>query len=166
MIGDRWNVTEEETRRTYACDALVPDPALEAWRGVTVAASPAHVWAWVKQIRLAPYSYDWIDNLGRTSPRELRDLEDPSVGDPFIACAGRPLGEVLAVEPGRALTGEIMGAVMSYAVEPAGPGESRLLLKIVMRRYRWAAPAVALGDLVMARKQLLTWKELAERTAG
>ena len=163
MIGDRWGVTEAETERAYACDALVPDPALEAWRGVTVHAPPERVWAWVKQIRLAPYSYDWVDNLGRTSPRELRDLDEPVVGDPFIACAGRPLGEVLAVEPGRALTGEIVGAVMSYVVESAGAGETRLLLKIVMRRHRWAAPLVSVGDLAMARKQLLTFKELAER---
>ena len=163
MIGDRWGVTEAETERAYACDALVPAPALEAWRGVTVHAPPERVWAWVKQIRLAPYSYDWIDNLGRTSPRELRDLDEPVVGDPFIACAGRPLGEVLAVEPGRALTGEIVGAVMSYVVESAGAGKTRLLLKIVMRRHRWAAPLVSVGDLVMARKQLLTFKELAER---
>ncbi|QWC85076.1 hypothetical protein KLP28_16370 [Nocardioidaceae bacterium] len=163
MIGDRWGVSGEETARTYPCDRLVPSPAMEAWRGITVDAPAEHVWRWVRQIRLAPYSYDWIDNLGRTSPRELRDLDDPRVGDPFLACAGRPLGEVLAVDPGRELTGEILGAVMSYVLVPVGARRTRLLLKIVMRRHRWAAPAVSVGDLVMARKQLLTWKELAER---
>jgi hypothetical protein len=38
MIGDRWNVTEAETQRRYPCDELVAHPALQAWRGVTVAA--------------------------------------------------------------------------------------------------------------------------------
>ena len=50
---------------------------------------------------------------------------------------------------------------MSYAVAP-GPAGTRLLLKVVARTRRWLAPALAVGDLVMARKQLLTLKRLAE----
>jgi hypothetical protein len=64
VIGDRWGVTQAEIARRYPCDDFVPDPVLQAWRGVTVRASPEYVWPWVTQIRLAPYSYDWIDNLG------------------------------------------------------------------------------------------------------
>jgi len=41
-----------------------PHP-LQAWRGVGVEAPVEAVWPWVAQVRLAPYSYDWIDNLGR-----------------------------------------------------------------------------------------------------
>ena len=85
MIGDRWGVTRAETTRPYPCDDLVPDPVLQAWRGVTVRASPEHVWPWVAQIRLAPYSYDWIDNLGRRSPQDLRGLPEPVVGESFTA---------------------------------------------------------------------------------
>jgi hypothetical protein len=36
-------------------------------------------------------------------------------------------------------------------------------MKIVMARGRWIAPLVSVGDLVMARRQLLNLKELAER---
>lgn len=130
------------------------------WRGVSVSAPPSLVWRWVRQIRLAPYSYDWVDNLGRRSPRVLSDLPDPVVGDPFTASAGRALGRVLHVVPGESLTASIMGAVMSYVVVPSGDG-SRLLLKIVVPRHWWSVP-LAVGDWPMARKQLLTLKQLAE----
>lgn len=137
-------------------------PALEAWRGVSVAAPPEVVWPWVTQIRVAPYSYDWVDNLGRRSPRSLLGLAEPVVGEGFTACAGRAVGRVVAVEPGRSLTGFILGAYMTYDVIPARGGSTRLLLKIVMETSRPVAALVTLGDLVMARRQLLTWKSLAE----
>src|SRR5947209_8929963 len=102
VIGDRWGVTEAELARRYPCDAFVADPVLEAWRGVTVHAPPARVWPWVAQIRLAPYSYDWIDNLGQRSPQTLRGLGEPLVGEPFsTAFGGRPIGRILAVESER-----------------------------------------------------------------
>jgi hypothetical protein len=166
MLGDRWGVTAAETVRHYPCDDVVPAPVLQAWRGVTVHAPPERVWPWVRQIRLAPYSYDLIDNLGRRSPQELRDLPDPRPGEPFTTAGGRTMGRVVAVEPGRHLTGRIMGAVMSYVLEPAADGTStRLLLKIVMAKHRWLGPLLSAGDLVMARRQLLNLKALAEGTA-
>ena len=164
MIGDRWGVTEAEVQRRYACDDFVGDATLEAWRGVTVHADPATVWARLRQVRVAPYSYDLVDNLGRRSPRRLLDLDDPTPGDPFTRALGRDQGRILAVDPGRELTATIMGAHMSYVVQPSAPG-TRLLLKVVARTRPWLAPALSLGDLVMARKQLLTLKALAEQDA-
>jgi hypothetical protein len=58
MIGDRWGVSDGEVARAYPCDEFVAAPAQT-------------VWAWVAQVRLAPYAYDWIDNRGRRSPRDL-----------------------------------------------------------------------------------------------
>jgi hypothetical protein len=162
MIGDRWGVTDDEVRRRFGCDDLVRSPTLEAWRGVTVRADAARVWARVRQVRLAPYSYDLVDNLGRRSPRALLDVPEPTVGDPFTRAFGRDRGRVVAVDPGRELTATIMGAHLSYAVLPHGD-RTRLVLKVVARTSRALAPALSLGDLVMARKQLLTLKELAER---
>ena len=161
MLGERWGADEHETTRRYGCDDFVTAPALEAWRGVSVAAAPEVVWPWVTQIRVAPYSYDWVDNLGRRSPRSLLGLAEPVVGENFTACGGRAVGRVVAVEPGRSLTGVILGAYMTYDVVPASGG-TRLLLKIVMETSRPVAALVTLGDLVMARRQLLTWKSLAE----
>jgi hypothetical protein len=148
--------------RRYPCDDLVPEPVLQAWRAVTVRATPERVWPWLRQLRLAPYSYDWIDNRGRRSPRELRELADPVPGEPFTSAGGRRLGEVVAVSPGEALTGRIASALMSYVLVPQDD-RTRLLLKVVTASGRLWAPLLSVGDLVMARKQLLTLAELAER---
>ena len=124
------------------------------------------MWPWVAQIRLAPYSYDWIDNLGRRSPQELRDLGEPAPGHHFTTAGGRRTGRILSVEPEVHLTGQIMGAVMSYVLVPAGSpeeGPTRLLLKISGAHSRWVAPFLSIGDLVMARRQLLNLKRLAEQ---
>jgi hypothetical protein len=52
---------------------------------------------------------------------------------------------------------------MSYVLVPEDHGTTRLLLKIVMQATRWTAPALCVGDLIMARRQLLNLKQLAER---
>jgi hypothetical protein len=158
-------VTRAEILHRYPCDAIVPSPVLQAWRGVTVRATPAEVWPWVTQIRLAPYSYDWIDNLGHRSPREILALPEPRVGEPFTTAANRRIGRILSVTPEAEITGRIMGAVMSYVLVPHGD-TTRLLLKIVTPGGRWVAPFLSIGDLVMARRQLLNLKRLAERSTA
>ena len=168
MVGDRWGVTQAEIARRYPCDDLVPDAGFRAWRGVTVRVSPDDVWPWVAQIRLAPYSYDWIDNLGRRSPRQLQGLPEPVVGEPFTsALGGRQFGRIETVSVGQQLTAAIMGAVMSYVLIPVdGSLHTRLLLKIVARHGGVTAPLLSVGDLIMARRQLLNLAELAERNAA
>jgi hypothetical protein len=163
VIGDRWGVSESETLRSYPCDAFVASPTLQAWRGVRVEAPAEVVWPWVAQVRLAPYSYDWIDNLGRRSPRELAGLPEPRVGERFTTAGGRAWGRIVSVEPGKQLTGTIGGAFMSYVLVPADQRMTRLLLKIVIRTTRLAAVGLSVGDLIMARRQLLNLKHLAER---
>jgi hypothetical protein len=163
VIGDRWNVSDNEVARSYPCDEFVDTPTLQAWRGVTVGTTRELLWPWVAQIRLAPYSYDWIDNLGRRSPQQLLGLPDPVAGDPFTTTAARPFGRILAVEPPEHVTGEIMGTCISYVLVPQGQS-TRLLMKTVTSISRWLTPWLSAGDLVMARRQLLNLKALAERT--
>jgi hypothetical protein len=164
VIGDRWGVSESEISRPYPCDEFVASPTLRAWRGVRVEAPPEAVWPWVAQVRLAPYSYDLIDNRGRRSPRELAGLPEPRVGESFTSVGGRALGRIVSVETGKQLTGTIMGAWMSYVLVPQRDGSTRLLLKVVLRTTLWKAPGLSVGDLVMARRQLLNLKRLAERS--
>jgi hypothetical protein len=54
---------------------------------------------------------------------------------------------------------------MSYVLVPRDRDSTRLLLKVVMRTARWRAAGLSVGDLVMARRQLLNLKELAEAAA-
>jgi hypothetical protein len=162
MIGDRWGVTDSEILRPYPCDDFVASPTLQAWRGVPVGAPVEAVWPWVAQVRLAPYSYDWIDNLGRRSPRALMGLPEPQVGESFTTAGGRKLGRILSVDPGEQLTATIMGAFVSYVLVPQEHDTTRLLFKVVMRTKRWVAVALSVGDLIMARRQLLNLKQLAE----
>ena len=163
MLGDRWGVSDSETQRSYPCDDFVTSPVLMAWRGVHVGAPAEAVWRWVAQVRLAPYSYDWIDNRGRRSPRHLVSLPEPQAGDRFTTAGGRELGRIVSVDPGKQLTGTIMGAFMSYVLVPHEDGVTRLLLKVVLRTTRWTALGLCIGDLIMARRQLLNIKQLVER---
>jgi hypothetical protein len=163
VIGDRWGVSDSEVMRSYPCDEFAATPAVRAWRGVSVAAPAEAVWPWVAQVRLAPYSYDWIDNRGRRSPRELAGLAEPRTGESFTAVGGRSLGRILSVDTGKQLTGAIMGAYMSYVLVPEDDDATRLLLKVVMETSRLRAFGLTLGDLIMARRQLLNLKRLAER---
>ena len=73
------------------------------------------------------------------------------------------MGRIVSVDLGKHLTGTIMGAFMSYVLVPEDHPTTRLLLKVVMRTTRRKAPALCVGDLIMARRQLLNLKQLSER---
>jgi hypothetical protein len=159
------------------------------FRAVTVAAPAQVVFRWLCQLRVAPYSYDWIDNGGRQSPRTLTPgVERLAVGDPVMT-----IFELIAFEPDRHLTMRlragasesarsarlVAGArrmfpdiVLTYLVVPAPGGATvRLVMKFLMRyppgvAGRLQRTLLPWGDLVMARRQLLNLKDLAERTAA
>jgi hypothetical protein len=56
-----------------------------------------------------------------------------------------------------------MGTVMSYVLVPVD-SNTRLLLKIVASMGGIAAQLLSMGDLIMARRQLLNLANLAEQT--
>ena len=170
-----WGAPSAALAATTPADALVPE-ASERWvRAVEVAAPPALLWRWLCQLRAAPYSYDWIDNLGRRSPQQLTPgLEELEIGQKLLITF-----HVAAFTPGRELTiltrprsRLLPPFAVSYVIEPSGDG-SRLSAHV-----RVSAPSalpqplaravlmgLCAGDLVMMRKQLLNLKRLAERDA-
>ncbi|WP_233148079.1 hypothetical protein [Mycobacterium sp. IS-836] len=143
------------------CDALRPRAGVQADRAISIAAPPSIVFCWLCQLRVAPYSYDILDNLGRRSPRardpELVHLE---VGQRFMT-----LFTLQSFTDDEQITLRSKGVAVTYAVRPEGPG-SRLHARVWFAGPRLPARALALGDLVMMRKQLLTLKSLAEREAA
>jgi hypothetical protein len=154
-----------------------PDDAL--YRGVTVNASRATVFRWLCQMRAAPYSYDWLDNGGRRSPRALTaGLEDLVNGQDVMR-----IFKLTAFEKDRHLTLRLKAKssasrtfgdlAVSYVLVSIGDDRSvpscRLLVKLIVKHPpglygRLMRTVLPWGDLIMMRRQLLNLKRLAEQT--
>ncbi len=175
---DGWGSTAEERDATYPCDALIERPDRVLFRAVDVSAPADLVFRWLCQLRRAPYSYDWIDNLGRQSPRQLTPgLDRLEVGQSVAT-----IFRLASFEEGRSITfatdSWLFGRVaITYRAVPtdggvaATNGTCRLVVKLAVGwppgllgpAMRTLLPA---GDLVMMRRQLLNLKALAERDAS
>jgi hypothetical protein len=171
-VGRIWGASEAERALRLPCDSYLQEPDDVYFRAIDVDAPRATVYPWLCQLRVAPYSYDWIDNLGRRSPPSLTPgLERLQRGQRVMT-----IFELVEFEQDRHLTirlrrasflfGEVAG---TYLLAPAGADRCRLLVKLLMRHSRrlpaWRMRQAAMPwlDLVMMRKQLLTIKRYAER---
>jgi hypothetical protein len=153
-------VRPSERTASLPCDALLPRAGVRADRAIGIAAPPPVVFSWLCQLRVASYSYDVLDNLGRRSPRERDpDLARLRVGQRFMT-----IFTLQSFVDGEQITLRSKGVAVTYAVRPEGAG-SRLHVRVLFGGPRLLARALALGDLVMMGKQLLTLKSLAEREA-
>lgn len=166
-----WGSTATERGEAYPCDGLVEDPRATVFRAIDVGAPQEVVFRWLCQLRVAPYSYDKLDNFGRRSPQELTPgLEHLAIGQ-RVATIFRLVG----FETGRSLTifhrGPVFGEVAcTYRASGVAPGRSRIVVKLIWSPRRaplaWLLqPLLPPGDLVMMRRQLLNLKQLAERTS-
>lgn len=169
-----WGTTAIERAAPFPCDDHLPDITKAWYRGIDVDAPPAKVFRWLCQLRVAPYSYDLLDNLGRRSPRQLTPgLEQLERGQKFMM-----FYELVDFEPDRSITivfKRFLWAfgqrAVTYQVTPDTNGGSRLVAKI-----RHVKPPLPLAltvphvlpwlDLIMMSKQLRTLKKLAEREAA
>ncbi|HEV7759354.1 MAG TPA: hypothetical protein VGO78_10205 [Acidimicrobiales bacterium] len=167
---DHWGTTPDERARRFPCDDVLPRHEQALFRAVTVEAPPPVVFRWLCQMKVAPYSYDLLDNRGRRSPQHLvPGVEQLEVGQRVLIfeLASFAVDEHLTLLlRGHRVFGDV---AMSYVVVPHGDGASRLVGKIVMVPVGGVAGAVLrrvlpLGDLVMMRRQLLNLKALAEAT--
>ena len=174
-ISETWGTQPEERRLSYPCDNVITQPDAALYRGVTINAPAETVFRWLCQMRIAPYSYDWIDNAGRRSPRELTPgLDQLVVGQDVMT-----IFELVAFERNRHLTLRMKRAsraartfgdiAVSYVIEKGSPNSCRLLVKLIANYPRNAKGSVMKtllpwGDLIMMRRQLLNLKQLAEQT--
>jgi hypothetical protein len=155
----------------FPCDRYLPGAEDAYYRAIDVDAPPAVLFRWLCQLRVAPYSYDWIDNFGRRSPRTLTPgLEDLQVGQRFMT-----IFDLVEYEPDVQITlliGRLRRAfglvAGTYLIRARDPQRSRLVVKVVVSHpggrveSRLRAQLLPHGDLVMMRKQLRTLKLLAE----
>jgi hypothetical protein len=171
-----WGSTAAERSASYPCEEFVPGATLDVFRAIDISAPVPVVFRWLCQLRKAPYSYDLLDNLGRRSPRELTPgMDELEVGQRimtifYLASFERDRHITIVCDGiGRKLLGHVAS---TYAVAADGDG-SRLVLKLawippvpagwIGAPYRWVMPWF---DLFMMRKQFLTLKSLAEKTAA
>ncbi len=175
-IAHTWGTTEGERALAYPCDRHIAEPRDELYRGVTVNAPAAVVFRWLCQLRAAPYSYDWIDNLGKRSPQQLTSgLEALADGQRVMT-----IFELVEFEQDRSITVRIIergrarrlfgSLAATYMVLERPEGGTRLLAKLSAHRSdglvsRGMRLILPWGDLVMMRRQFLNLKRLAERDA-
>ncbi|MBF6328548.1 hypothetical protein IU452_08460 [Nocardia transvalensis] len=142
------------------CDSEFSGPVTVCDRAISIAAPPELVFAWVCQLRAAPYSYDLLDNFGRRSPRQRSpELTNLAVGQDFMGQF-----RLVSFASPRHVTLHSPIVEVTYAVHPDGAG-SRLHVRVRFRGRPLLLAPLVFGDFIMMRKQLLTLKELAEREA-
>jgi len=170
-VVEVWGSTDEERAASYPCDGLIDGADRVLHRAVDVEAPADLVFRWLCQLRIAPYSYDLVDNFGRRSPRRLTPgLDELEPGQRVMT-----IFRLVSFEPGRSITVDsetaVFGRVVaSYVVVPRTEKRSRLVVKLAFTApagvhgsvLRTLLPA---GDLLMMRRQLLTLKALAEQDA-
>ncbi|GIF22295.1 hypothetical protein BJ973_002619 [Actinoplanes tereljensis] len=168
-----WGVSTADRAAVFGCDALSGPPPAEQWfRGLTVDAPRPVVFRWLRQLRVAPYSYDWVDNRGRRSPRTLTPgLDEPAVGQRWMT-----IFTLAAVDPGNSLTFRMTAPPAVRAFGPLtltyalfGSAPTRLVVKMNLGVHgdgpvHWARRRLLdWPDLVMMHRQLSNLRDLAER---
>ncbi|GHO45909.1 hypothetical protein [Ktedonospora formicarum] len=173
LLAYNWGTTAAERTMSFPCDHYLTTYDAAYFRAVSVQAPAPIVFRWLCQLRVAPYSYDWIDNGGRRSPRVLiPGLEQLQVGQSMCSIfklvdfeLGLHLTLLLKDERAKVFFG---GVAISYVILPQDDASCRLVAKLLVRYPigligAVMRPTLSWGDLVMMRKQLLTLKHLAER---
>jgi hypothetical protein len=163
LLGLNWGATPAERDAPLPCDSLLPEARTRCDRAISVDAPVPVVFRWLCQLRAAPYSYDMLDNLGRGSPRQLTPgLERLEVGQRFMR-----IFSLASFAPDDHLTLRSRRVAVTYAVRPR-ERRTRLLARVLFKApggrlgNAILGPALAVGDLVMMRRQLLTLRALAE----
>lgn len=143
-----------------------------ATRSVVAHADPNSLYVWLCQLRRAPYSYDWIDNLGRRSPR----TPEPALVELAPGMTIMTIFSLVDHEPERALTirmrpgmpRRVFGDItVEYRIDPITGSTTRLSAMLWLPPIGGAAGRLrryllAWGDVLMMRRQLLTLSRLAE----
>jgi hypothetical protein len=165
-----WGSTCEELRADLPGDELVPDPATQSTRAITIDAPVEAVWPWLAQIgqdRAGFYSYERLENLAGCDMHNADEIHpewqsrEPGELVPLHPRTGLP---VARFEPEHVLALEGWGA---FVLKPHGSGCTRLIARGRVRRGIGALANALLMEIphfVMERKMLLGIRDRAERT--
>ncbi|MGB0386081.1 MAG: hypothetical protein ACPGWR_14840 [Ardenticatenaceae bacterium] len=159
---------------SFPCDSYMSNSDETYFRAIDVDAPASVLFRWLCQLKAAPYSYDWLDNFGRQSPRELiPGVEDLAFGQRVMTIfklvefeQDQHLTVLLDFGPAVSIFGHI---ALSYVVLPITESRCRLVVKMHLRYPTttiwgaWVRFTLPWGDWLMMRKQFLTLKHLAEK---
>jgi hypothetical protein len=171
-----WGATPSEITDVMAGDELISDPPMNATRSITIAAPPISVFRWLVQMgygRAGWYSYDWIDNLGRTSAKTiLPQFQELQSGDPV---PGGPINFTAVIvdrpvdgTPGRFVLdyrNRRIEFTLAFETRPIPTGTrlvSRARATVHVFGGNLVSRLVEFGDGVMVRRQLLNIRSRAE----
>jgi hypothetical protein len=169
-----WGTEPSERILDFPCDRFLERFDDAYYRGITIHARREIVFRWLCQMRVAPYSYDWIDNLGRRSPRRwtpgLEELEIGQTVMTIFELVDYVHNAHLTIRtkkemPRSGIFGEV---VVSYVIIRRRKGVCRLLVKLLVQYPAGLSGLVMRlilpwGDLIMMRRQLINFKKLSEQ---
>jgi hypothetical protein len=136
-----WGATPAEIARPMPEDGVVPHPAFDATRAITIHARPGQIWPWLVQIgygRAGFYGYDLIENPGggsgiRSAQKILPQFQNPQPGDslPLSVAATLVYGPI---EPGHCIvwlaTDHPPSGAFVWELVPIDDSHTRLISRI------------------------------------
>lgn len=167
----RWGASAAELTKPLPGDELVPDPAFQITRAVTIDAPIAVAWPWLAQIGQQQggfYSYAWLENLAgceiKNADRIHPEWQARKSGD--IVHLHPALGLKMGTfAPPHVLVLDGWGA---FVMEEADAQHTRLLARARVGRgaAKWVYELlVEIPHFIMERKMLLGIKQRAEGMA-
>ena len=164
-----WGANCEELHKPLPGDELVPGPAVQSTRAVTIDAPVDAVWPWLAQVgqdRGGFYSYESLENLAGCHMHNADEIHPewqqrrPGETVYLHPLTGLP---VARFEPGRVLALQNWGA---FVLEPLGGECTRLIARGRVPRGAasiFNALLMEIPHFAMERKMLLEIKRRAER---
>lgn len=170
-----WGATPDEVTRALPGDDRVKRPTFCATRAVTIGAPAERIFPWLVQVgvkRGGWYSYDWLDNLGRPSARQIHpELQHVEPGQLLpISPDGKQGIKIYSLDPPTSMVWGTPGdTTWAWQLETAVDGTTRVITR-VRSRYRWTSPTILFSallefaDIWMMRKMLLNLRDRIEIT--
>ncbi len=177
-IFTTWGSSTNERKLHFTCDRFIKDRNGAYFRAVDIDAPSHIVFRWLCQMKIAPYSYDKLDNGGKRSPLHLTTgAEKLQIGDRMMTIfrldhfiQDKEITLVMTI-PSKPYDKYYVPTAITYRILPASDGKMnhcRLLVKYVARWEnslfgQMERLLVIFADFIMMRRQLLNFKQLAER---
>lgn len=173
-----WGSKPFERKNKYTCDSIITRHNGAYFRAVDIDAPSSLVFKWLCQMKVAPYSYDTLDNHGIQSPPNLTpDLAKLNIGDKmmtiFSVAHFIPNKEITLVMdvPPKPYDKYYVPTAITYRLLSNHNGlknHTRLVVKYVAEwKYTLFGFTekllVVFADFIMMRRQLLNFKHLAEK---